>query len=93
MYCILRIHKLIILLVSVLATPGHASEEAYKHYEGISARIDGSMAQIRANRLPNTTNTLLTSALDAWEWPTLRPGRFTHGKEQPVPNGQEARCA
>jgi hypothetical protein len=33
----------------------------------------------------------LTSALDRCEWSASRPGRFTPGKELPVPIGNEAR--
>jgi hypothetical protein len=33
------------------------------------------------------THILLTSALDGGEWPVSRPGRFTPGKEPPLPIG------
>jgi hypothetical protein len=48
-------------------------------------RHEGGLGERRYNSTHS-----LTSALDGVEWSTLRPGRFTPGKEPLVPIGKEA---
>jgi hypothetical protein len=65
MHCLLRIHKLIILLVQVLATPRHASGEAQEHYEESSVRIAGTgLPRLEPTVSQIQPNALLPSALD-----------------------------